>query len=126
MVRIFRSFGLLNKEPHAIILLAMLYIPFDTSAISSLSVLTSPPPPITPSSGYANLPGLTWWWQGFAAGYLDFTNPEATAWWSNRLEQIRSKENTCMSFLGANLMHFLYYCSLNYNIYFSEPLLLIH
>ena len=40
-------------------------------------------------SGAANLPGLTWWWQGFAAGYVDFTNPEAVEWWSSRLAAIR-------------------------------------
>ena len=39
--------------------------------------------------GEAFLPGTTLWWQGFSAGYVDFTNTEAAAWWTNRLERIR-------------------------------------
>ena len=38
-------------------------------------------------AGIGNLPGLTWWWQGVLASYVDFTNPEAVEWWSHRLEQ---------------------------------------
>ena len=39
--------------------------------------------------GEAYLPGTTLWWQGFAAGYVDFTNPEASKWWTERLERLR-------------------------------------
>ena len=35
------------------------------------------------------LPGLTWWWQGDLAGYIDFTNAEAVTWWTERLEKLR-------------------------------------
>ena len=38
-------------------------------------------------TGIGNLPGLTWWWQGVIASYVDFTNSEAVEWWSQRLEQ---------------------------------------
>lgn len=41
--------------------------------------------------GLAYLPGLMWWWQGFTAGYIDFTNPEAVDWWRSRLETLRSE-----------------------------------
>ena len=36
--------------------------------------------------GVAYLPGTTLWWQGFAAGYVDFTNSLAGQWWRDRLE----------------------------------------
>lgn len=39
--------------------------------------------------GEAYLPGTTLWWQGFAAGYVDFTNSEASKWWTGRLERLR-------------------------------------
>ena len=29
------------------------------------------------------------WWQGFAAGYVDFTNAKAAEWWTARLEDLR-------------------------------------
>ena len=35
--------------------------------------------------GRGNLPGLVWWWQGVLASYVDFTNPFAVDWWSERL-----------------------------------------
>ena len=38
-------------------------------------------------SGLGNLPGLTTWWQGVIACYIDFTNLNAVEWWSQRLEQ---------------------------------------
>jgi len=31
-----------------------------------------------------NIPGLTYWWQGRKAGYIDFTNREAAIWWTVR------------------------------------------
>ena len=40
-------------------------------------------------TGIGNLPGLTWWWQGVLASYVDFTNAEAVQWWSQRLERLR-------------------------------------
>ena len=40
--------------------------------------------------GIGNLPGLVWWWQGVLASYVDFTNPQAVNWWSQRLEDLRS------------------------------------
>lgn len=40
---------------------------------------------------FGHVPGLTYWWQGPLAGYLDFTNPEAVQWWTERLEQLRYK-----------------------------------
>jgi alpha-glucosidase (family GH31 glycosyl hydrolase) len=43
------------------------------------------------SAGYQYLPGLTLWWQGFAAGCVDFTREESRNWWSQRLDQIRDK-----------------------------------
>ena len=33
---------------------------------------------------------LSRWWQGVLASYVDFTNPEAVSWWSQRLENLRS------------------------------------
>ena len=39
--------------------------------------------------GVAYLPGTTLWWQGFAAGYVDFTNSLAGQWWRDRLEFLR-------------------------------------
>ena len=39
--------------------------------------------------GTAFLPGNTMWWQGFSAGYVDFTNDLATQWWRDRLELLR-------------------------------------
>ena len=29
-----------------------------------------------------HVPGLTYWWQGKAASYVDFTNPKAVEWWA--------------------------------------------
>ena len=39
--------------------------------------------------GTAYLPGNTLWWQGFTAGYVDFTNDLAAQWWRDRLEILR-------------------------------------
>ena len=39
--------------------------------------------------GTGYLPGTTLWWQGFAAGYVDFTNDLAAQWWRDRLEILR-------------------------------------
>ena len=39
--------------------------------------------------GTAYLPGNTLWWQGFTAGYVDFTNDLAAQWWRDRLELLR-------------------------------------
>ena len=39
--------------------------------------------------GTAYLPGTTLWWQGFTAGYVDFTNYLASQWWRDRLELLR-------------------------------------
>ena len=30
------------------------------------------------------------WWNGKAAGQIDFTNSEAVTWWQNRLENLRN------------------------------------
>ena len=32
---------------------------------------------------------MTWWWAGQWAGYVDFTNPRAAAWWRDRLMALR-------------------------------------
>ena len=32
---------------------------------------------------------MTWWWAGQWAGYVDFTNPWAAAWWRDRLMALR-------------------------------------
>ena len=37
------------------------------------------------------LPGMTWWWAGPWAGYFDFTNREAAAWWSSRLQILKEE-----------------------------------
>ena len=37
------------------------------------------------------LPGMTWWWAGPWAGYFDFTNSEAAAWWSSRLQLLKDE-----------------------------------
>ena len=34
-----------------------------------------------------------WWWQGVLASYVDFTNPLAVQWWSERLEALRTDFN---------------------------------
>eukprot|EP00094_Tigriopus_californicus_P007111 TCALIF_06846-PA protein Name:"Similar to Kiaa1161 Uncharacterized family 31 glucosidase KIAA1161 (Mus musculus)" AED:0.06 eAED:0.06 QI:229/0.25/0.2/1/0.5/0.4/5/0/668 len=42
-----------------------------------------------------HLPGLTYWWQGDLAGYVDFTNPTAVTWWgvstNARLEKLKTE-----------------------------------
>jgi len=43
------------------------------------------------TAGYQYLPGLTLWWQGFAAGCVDFTREESRNWWNERLDQIRDE-----------------------------------
>jgi alpha-glucosidase len=37
------------------------------------------------------LPGMTWWWAGRWAGYVDFTNTEAAEWWRDRLLLLRDE-----------------------------------
>lgn len=33
--------------------------------------------------------GMTWWWQGQNSAVIDTTNPEATTWWTSRLEKLQ-------------------------------------
>ena len=39
--------------------------------------------------GTVYLPGITMWWQGFIAGYVDFSNELASKWWRDRLEILK-------------------------------------
>ena len=34
--------------------------------------------------------GVTLWWQGFSAGYVDFTIEKAVEWWTDRLDRLRA------------------------------------
>ena len=47
--------------------------------------------PVTSWAGEGWLPGMTWWWAGRWAGYLDFTNAEAAQWWTDRLQLLRAE-----------------------------------
>ena len=46
--------------------------------------------------------GDTLWWQGFSAGYLDFTNEKAAQWWTDRLNRLRYNSSFIALILGTN------------------------
>ncbi len=64
---------------------------------------------------YGQLPGLVWWWQGVLASYVDYTNPEAVKWWSDRLEKLRADYGIDSFKFDAGEVKYLTFCETNVN-----------